>query len=52
MKEKLEILTRTRLTKSDDQKLRELAKSKGTTSYKMIRNIVYDYLQQNSQTAA
>jgi len=51
MKQKLEILTRTRLTKSDDQKLRELAKSKGITSYQMIRGIIHDYLNQNSLAA-
>lgn len=43
------ILVRTRLAKSDELKFRELAKAQGTTTYKLVRQFIHTYLQQNSQ---
>ncbi|MEI3650318.1 MAG: hypothetical protein V6D39_10050 [Dolichospermum lemmermannii FEM_B0920] len=45
------ILVRTRLAKSDEIKFRELAKANGTTTYKLVRKFIHDYLNQNSQAA-
>lgn len=52
MTEKPKILVRTRLTPTDEKKFRELAQANGTTTYQLVRKFIYDYLQQNSQTAA
>ena len=47
--EKTKILVRTRLTQTEEIKFRELAKAEGTTTYKLVRQFIYAYLQQNSQ---
>ena len=47
--EKPKILVRTRLTPTDELKFRELAKAQGTTTYKLVRQFIHTYLQQNSQ---
>ncbi|MFM5944556.1 MAG: hypothetical protein ACKO9G_14500 [Dolichospermum sp.] len=45
------ILVRTRLTPTDEQKFRELAKANGTSTYKLVRKFIHDYLNQKSQAA-
>ena len=52
MAEKPEILVRTRLTPTDEQKFRELAKANGTSTYKLVQKLIHEYLYENSQTAA
>ncbi|MBE9233880.1 hypothetical protein IQ231_19960 [Cuspidothrix issatschenkoi LEGE 03284] len=49
--EKPKILVRTRLAESDEIKFRELAKVNGTTTYQLVRKLIHDYLNQNSQAA-
>ena len=47
--EKPKILVRTRLTQTDELKFRELTKAQSTITYKLVRQFIYAYLQQNSQ---
>jgi hypothetical protein len=47
--EKPKILVRTRLTPTDELKFRELTKAQSTITYKLVRQFIYAYLQQNSQ---
>jgi ABC-type antimicrobial peptide transport system permease subunit len=42
-------LVRTRITESQDINFRNLAKTKGTTTYQIMRQLICNYLNQNSQ---
>ncbi len=48
--EKHTVLVRTRLTESDEIRFKELAQDNKTTTYKLVRKFIHDYLQQNSPT--
>jgi hypothetical protein len=50
-REKAKIIVGTRPTESDENRLKEAAKAKDTTAYQLVRKLIYDYLNQNSQAA-